>query len=104
FFAVVIMALLEVVGIASIMPFLAMATNPNVIHSSRLLQWAYGAFGFSSTRTFLFATGGIVLALLIASNLMTVLTTWMLLWYSLMRNHSLSTRLLKKYLNKDYAY
>src|SRR5437870_9294088 len=104
FLAFVIMALLEVAGIASIMPFLAMVTNPEMIHTNRLLQWFYSAFGSPSTRTFLFAIGGIVLALLVASNLMTMLTTWMLLSYSLMRNHSLSTRLLSKYLNQNYVY
>ena len=102
--AVVLMGILEVAGIASVMPFLAIVTNPDTIQTSQKLHAIYQTFGFTSVKSFLVAIGAVVLLLIVLSNLVTGLTTWLLLGYSWMRNHTLSTRLLKNYLNQDYDY
>ena len=48
FIMILIMALLEVIGVASIFPFMAVLTNPTLINSNSLLNWMFefsGIFG-----------------------------------------------------------
>ena len=40
-FVILIMALLELTGIASIMPFIALLTNPDIIESNSILKNLY---------------------------------------------------------------
>ena len=98
------MALFEVLGIASIMPFLALIANPDSIQTTPLLKHAYELGGFSNPRSFMFFFGAVVLGLLVVTNAFTALTTWMLYLFSWMRNHTLSSRLLRKYLYEDYSF
>jgi ATP-binding cassette, subfamily B, bacterial PglK len=42
-------ALIQVVGIASIMPFLALVSNPDSVRRTRFLRWAYETLGFHHT-------------------------------------------------------
>lgn len=101
---VTIMALLQVVGIASVLPFLALVTNPGVIETNSYLAWAYDFLGFGSVDSFLIFAGLAVLVLLVASNAFTAFTEYLLLRYSWHLNHSLSVRLLKEYLAKPYVF
>ena len=104
FGAVLVMAGLEVVSVASIMPFLSVAADPASVYENVYLSWAYSEFGFTSSESFLVALGVGALAALVISNLFIVLTSWMLFRYVWGRNHSLSRRLLRSYLHRPYAY
>lgn len=104
FGAVLLMAGLEVISVAAILPFLSVAADPSSIQETEQLRWAYETFQFQSTNAFLIALGLGAFGTLIASNAFIVLTTWALLRYVWRRNHSLSRRLLKKYLDKPYEY
>jgi ATP-binding cassette subfamily C protein len=104
FGAVLVMAGLEVVSVASIMPFLSVAAEPESVHENVYLNWAYQTFGFDSTDTFLVSLGLCALAALVISNSFIVLTTWALQKYVWGRNHSLSKRLLRSYLFRPYEY
>lgn len=104
FIAVVGMAALEVVSVASIMPFLSVASNPESVQDNPILRWIFTRGGFSNTKNFLVALGvGAFLALVI-SNVFIVCTMWALYRYVWGRNHSLSRRLLSHYLNRTYEY
>lgn len=98
------MAGLEVVSVASIMPFLSVASDPAVIQENAYLSWAYSTFDFADTNTFLIALGLAALVALLTSNAFIVLTTWALFRYVWGRNHSLSRRLLRRYLHRPYEY
>jgi ATP-binding cassette subfamily C protein len=104
FCAVLVMAGLEVVSVASIMPFLSVAADPASVHESAYLSWAFETFGFADTNTFLIALGLGALTALVASNTFIVFTTWALYRYVWGRNHSLSRRLLRSYLYRPYEY
>ena len=104
FVAVLVMAGLEVVSVASIMPFLSVASDPSAIRNNAYLEWAYGVGGFESERTFLIALGFGSFLILFVSNGIIILTTWMLQKFIWMRNHSLSRRLLRSYLYRPYEY
>lgn len=104
FAAIVVMAGLEVVSVASIMPFLSVASDPGVIHTNEYLAWAYQVGGFTETSSFLIALGTASLVALVVSNGFIVLTTWAMFRYVWGRNHSLSRRLLRSYLGRPYEY
>nr|WP_279311007.1 ABC transporter ATP-binding protein [Salinibacter ruber] len=99
-----LMASLQVASVASIMPFLSVASDPSIIQENEYLRWAYSAFGFDDDRSFLIALGLGALLALVVSNVFIILTRWAMERYSWGRNHSLSRRLLRSYLYRPYEY
>lgn len=99
-----ISGLVEVAGIASIMPFLSLITNPDLMQDNSILNWLYTILNFQSSNRFLIFIGFIVLAILIVSNALAILTLWSLLRFTRMRNYNLSKRLLSKYLHQPYIF
>ncbi|WP_232797984.1 ABC transporter ATP-binding protein [Salinibacter altiplanensis] len=104
FCAVVVMAGLEVVSVASIMPFLSVATDPSSVHENTYLRWVYKTVGFTDTNTFLIALGFGALMALIVSNVFIILTTWAVYRYVWTFNRNLSRRLLSSYLYQPYEF
>lgn len=102
--AITLMALVQVVGIASVMPFLALVANPETIDTNFMLSWMYSTFGFESRHSFLVFVGVAALVILVLSNAFAALTDWMMMRFSWQLHHSLSLRMLEEYLNKPYAY
>lgn len=104
FVAVLLMAGLQVASVASIMPFLQVASDPSIVQENEYLHWAYNTFGFSDTRPFLIALGLGALVVLVVSNAFIIFTRWAMERYAWGRNHSLSRRLLRSYLYRPYEY
>ena len=104
FAAMVVMAIIDVASIGSVMPFMAVVSNPDVIESNKWLNWLYTSFSFESSNSFLLVLGGIVLLILVLSNTCTAIITWMIFRYTWMRNHSLARSLLAKYLYEPYVF
>ena len=102
--AVTVMALMQVVGIASVLPFLALVTDPSVVETNSYLSWAYANLGFQSLDSFLVFAGVVALVVLVLSNAFTAFVEWLLLRYSWNLNHSLSVKLLREYLAKPYVF
>ena len=103
-FAILIMGFLEVVGIASILPFMQLLAEPNAIEKSSWLQWAYDYFQFDSHRSMLVGAGIGVIFLITVTNLFSAFTVWLQFKYSWQVAHDFGTRLLQAYLKKPYAY
>jgi ATP-binding cassette, subfamily B, bacterial PglK len=101
---IVLMACLEVTGIAAISPFLSLVTNPDSIQTNSVLKWLYSTFNFSSTQSFVVFMGLVALALMVTSNLFSLFMNWILVRFAWLRNHSLSQRLLAQYLAKPYTF
>ncbi|MCP8882620.1 ABC transporter ATP-binding protein/permease [Devosia sp. XJ19-1] len=99
-----ISALLEVAGIASVMPFIIVLTDPSIIHSNPALSLAYDSLGFADGRAFLIALGGVLLFTFLASLSFRGLTLYAIQRYSSMRLHSLGKRLLGTYLDQPYEF
>ena len=72
---VLIVALMDVAGIASIMPFIAVLTNPELIQTNEYLAMLYDFSGYSDAQEFLFLLGVIVFSLLVISLSLKALTT-----------------------------
>lgn len=98
------MALLEVLGISSIMPFLAVLGNPEVIHTNQYLSYLYVYLDFSSTRSFLIFLGFTAIGVLFFSAAIKTLSSYASLRFSNMRRHSIAQKLLTKYLHEPYSF
>jgi ATP-binding cassette, subfamily B, bacterial PglK len=101
---IIVMACLEVIGIAAISPFLSLVTNPNALQESALLQRIYTTLGFNSTHSFVVFMGLLALGLMITSNLFSLFMNWLLVRFAWLKNHSISQRLLAEYLAKPYTF
>ena len=104
FSAMVISALIEVAGIASILPFLSLITNPTLIDDNRILNWLYTTLSFQSSNRFLIFIGVVVLLVLIASNILILLTMWGVARFTSMCDFTISKRLLSRYLHQPYVF
>lgn len=97
-------ALIQVVGIASVMPFLTLIANPDAIDEQPLLARTYAFFGFGSDTAFMVFVGFVVLAVLVLSNAFAAGSQLLMLRFSWDMNHALSTRMLRTYLFKPYVF
>ena len=107
FILILIMAFIDMLGIASIMPFIALLTNPEIINTNEILNFAYqkgSAFGINSEQDFLIFVGIIVFCLLIASIAIKALTSYFQSKYIRYCEFFLSKRLFKLYLYQPYSW
>jgi len=102
--AILIMAILEVVGIASVLPFMQIAANPGQLLENEWLSKIYYAFNFESEREILIASGILVLVLITMSNLFKIFASWLQQKFTWDVSHQLGMRLLRVYLRKSYGY
>lgn len=97
-------ALLQAVGVVSILPFMSMVMDPSIIHNNHTYLYVYNFFHFTNSRSFILASGFAVLALIVVGNLISAYATWLKISFVWKHNHRLSTGLLKKYLSLPYVY
>jgi len=104
---IVFMALIEMLGVASILPFVAVITNPELIETNTFLSYFYQSskkFGISNIEDFIFFFGVVVLCLLIFSIFFKALTIYAQTRFVLMREYSLGRRLIEGYLHQPYEW
>ena len=102
-----IMALLDMIGVASILPFVAVLTNPSLIETNVILNTMFqisSVFGVDTNQQFLFALGILVFALLIISLAFKTLTTYVQVRFVNMREFSIAKRLVESYLHQPYSW
>jgi len=101
---VLVVALVDVIGIASIMPFIAVLSNPGLVQNNEYLAGLYEFSGYQSSYDFLFLLGTIVFLLLLISLSLKALTVYVQTRFTLRLEYSLGRRLLSGYLNQPYEW
>lgn len=104
---VVFMGLMEVAGVLSIMPFIVVLSNPEVIETNNILKNTYEIsklFGVNSINNFLIFLGVTVFLVLTFSLFFKGLTFYAQIRYATMREFSLGKRLVENYLHQPYAW
>jgi ATP-binding cassette, subfamily B, bacterial PglK len=101
---IVLMAVVQTVGVASILPFMSLVGNPDAIAENRLLSGLYERFGFTSERSFLLFVGLVVLGITAFSNAFAAVTHWLMVRFVWRKQHQLSVRLLASYLQQPYTF
>ena len=102
-----IMALLEMIGVASILPFMTVLTNPNLIETNYILKQMFvilSTYGVHTKEQFIFILGIIVFLFLITSQIFKIITTYAQLRFIIMREHSLGKKLLEGYIHQPYSW
>lgn len=99
-----VMAMLDMIGVASILPFIAVLSNPDVVQNNIFLNAVYTKLGFDDTQQFLFALGILLFVLLLFSLAFKALTTYGQLRFTLMREYSIDKRLVEGYLHQPYSW
>ena len=97
-------AVIDVAGVASIMPFIAILSNQDLIFSNEILNYFYRLMNFSSTNDFLFFLGMCVFGILIFSTLARVAGFYLQVRFSSYRNHSIGERLFQSYMRQGYTW
>jgi ABC-type bacteriocin/lantibiotic exporter with double-glycine peptidase domain len=101
---VAIMAFLDVAGVASIMPFIALIANPQLISSNQFTNYLRSVIEFQSSQDFLLFLGALVFLALLISLSFKALTTYAQTRFALMCECSIAKRLVEGYLNQPYSW
>jgi ABC-type multidrug transport system fused ATPase/permease subunit len=94
----------SVAMLLSIMPFLTVLSDPQRIHESRALSYAYELGGFDNDYDFLMALGAASVTVIVLANMLQLLKIQVIGRFVFMRAYSISTRLLEKYLRQHYIF
>lgn len=104
---IIIMALLDVIGVASILPFMAVLTKPSLIETNTILNALFEAssiFGVKSNQDFFFALGALFFLLLVSTLIFKAFTTYLQVRFVQMREFSIAKRLIEGYLHQPYSW
>jgi len=107
FIMILIMALLDMIGVASILPFMAVLTNPDIVQTNIILGKMFQAssvFNVENNQQFLYFLGVLVFVLLVASLAFKALTTYLQIRFVQMREYSIGKRLVEGYLHQPYNW
>jgi ABC-type multidrug transport system fused ATPase/permease subunit len=101
---ILVMALLDAIGIASIMPFIAVLANPDLIQTNSYLAKLYNILGGGSQKDFLLILGVLIFFILLISLGFKALTIFYQLRFNLMLEYRLGELLVERYLHQPYAW
>lgn len=101
---VVLMAFMELIGIASIGPFMALVADTNLLENNVTLNKIYLLSGLSNPSDFLFANGVGVLAMLAIASFVSIFTTWRLSIFSMQAGTEIADRLYEHYLQQSWLF
>lgn len=104
FFLMLIVALLETAGVASIFPFISVLSDPESVERNPFLSQLYDWSGVSSVNDFITLLGAAFLAILLLSLTAKAVSQWAQLDFTKMRVHSLGYRLTQRYLAQPYDW
>lgn len=102
---ILVMAFLDMLGVASILPFMTVLSNPELLQNNSLLKNAFTTsrhIGIQTSEQFLLVLGMLVFVLLIISLAFKALTNYAINRFALMREYSIGKRLFEGYLNQPY--
>ena len=98
------MALLDVLGVASILPFIAVLSDPSIISRNSILSAMYIHTGSDSEINFLFLLGLVTFCALSISMVFKAFTMYFQLRFVLYLEGYLGTKLISLYLHQKYLW
>ena len=107
FILILINAILDTIGVASILPFMAVLSNPDIVETNQILNFFFHSsafFGVENTQQFLFLLGFMLFILLIFSLSIKAVTVYYQSRFVLMRQYSIGKLLIERYLHQPYSW
>ena len=100
----VLMGFFEMIGVASVFPFISVVLDVETIHSNFYLSNIYAFFDFRKEQDFLVFLGILVLLLIVISNSYNAFMSWKIVKFTSMQGHHLSKKLLSIYMFQPYVF
>lgn len=101
---VLLMAFMEIIGVASIIPFMTLVGDMSQLDQNILIFKAYEFSGLSSKIQFVFLLGFGVLFMLFLSTIISMTTTWSLSMFASKVGSEISSRLYTYYLKQSWLF
>ena len=100
----IVTAIMQTAGVASIMPFLAVLSDPAVVDSNPWLNTAFERLGFISADAFLYFLGVAAFVIFVSGTALQALTFWAITRFTHMQQYELSRRLMADYLRRPFTF
>ena len=104
---VLVLAMLEMIGVVSILPFMAVLMNPDLIDTNIVLNTAFktsNVLGVETKKNFLFLLGVFVFLILIITLTFKFLTFYVQLRFTSLLNYKIAKRFMEGYLHQPYSW
>jgi len=101
---VVIMSFTEIIGVASIIPFMLLVGDMSQLQQDTMIAQVFQVSGISSESQFVFLLGIGVLVMLFISAVVSMLTSWRLAIFANKAGTEIGVRLYTYYLKRDYLF
>ena len=103
-FLVLLMAIMEIAGVASIIPFMALVGNMDQLQDDTIIAQVYEASGITSELRFVFMLGVSVLIMMFISSIISMYTTWKLAMFSNKIGTEIADSLYTFYLKQSWLF
>ncbi|MEM8980550.1 MAG: ABC transporter ATP-binding protein [Pseudomonadota bacterium] len=97
-------SLMQGLGIISIMPFLIVLSEPDVLTANAWISGLFDSFGLSATRDIQIFVGGACLAVLLASSAFKAISLYAEFTFVQSQRYGLSARMLRGYMRQPYTF
>jgi hypothetical protein len=97
-------AITQATGIVSIVPFLAVLSEPQMVESNALLKQLYEALAFENRDDFLFFLGVVAFTVFASGTALQAVNFWLTTRFANGQQYKLSRRLMSDYLRRPYAF
>ncbi len=101
---ILVMAILDTAGVASILPFIAVLSNPEIVETNKILSSIYKLGNYQNDKEFFFVLGLFVFFVLFVSLTFKALTIYVQLRFALMREYTIGKKLIEGYLHQPYSW
>jgi len=95
---------IEMLSVATILPFLAVVSKPAFVETNPYLHNLYVFLNMSSVKNFTLLLGAMVFLILVGGNCFSALTTWFMMRFCFKKGYKISLKLLSNYLNQPYEF
>lgn len=99
-----ISAMVQVVGVASIAPFIALLSNPDIINTNDFFKYAYQLSGSTSSQEFTVFFAYFSLLMIAVSNLVNLLTLLFTFKFGVFVGGEIQNRLYENFISRNYIF
>ena len=97
-----VLSFVEIVGVAAIMPFISVASNPDLIYSNQYYKVVFDFFNLKSSQEFIAYFGLFMIVFYLFRGVYTVLHGFVITRFSMNKYSDFSKKLYENYLNMPY--
>ena len=101
---VILNSFLEILGVVSIIPFMSVISDKDIIFENGMLSNVYLFFNFTDVNKFIFFLGFVVFFFILVSTISSITTTVLLANFANQISAELSNRLFKHYIDQKWIY